>query len=219
MQKHIVQSLMTLCFLFSATTAYAVPINWVDWTSTSPATVLGTMGGVSVTYSGGYASADLGGGTNYWTEGSPAPYTGNAHVDNAPTAGELIRLVGATSNRVHFSTAVFNPVMAIVSMGQGGLAVEYDFDQSFTLLSEGRGYWGDGTYSEGPGDVLTGRELHAVIQFNGWVSDIKFENTYENWHGFTFGAADSAPVPEPATMLLFGIGLLALAGARRKFQK
>ncbi len=34
-----------------------------------------------------------------------------------------------------------------------------------------------------------------------------------------YGDDGTAPVPEPTTMLLFGTGLLGLAGARRKFKK
>ncbi len=217
--KRIITLCVVLLFVVSVSPSLATTINWTDWTSTQTGQVFGVMDGVNVTYTGGYHSADLGGGTNYWTEYSPAPYTGNAFVDNAPTAGELIRLVNATSNRIQFSSTVLNPVMAIVSQGQRGLAVSYDFDQSFTLLSEGRGYWGDGTYTLGAGDVLTGRELHAVIQFSGLVSEINFTNTAENWHGFTFGSGktdERNPVPEPATILLLGSGLLGLVGLRKR---
>jgi hypothetical protein len=37
--------------------------------------------------------------------------------------------------------------MAIVSQGRSSLTVAYDFDTPFTVLSEGEGYWGDGSYT------------------------------------------------------------------------
>ncbi|MBU0545190.1 MAG: PEP-CTERM sorting domain-containing protein [Proteobacteria bacterium] len=175
---------------------------------------------VYVAYSGSYSFAQLGSGINYWTEGNPKPYTGNSVVDNAPTASELIALNLATTNTVTFSRPVVDPIMAIVSMGQGGLPVTYDFNAPFIVLSEGRGYWGDGTYTLADGDLLIGRELHAAIQFSGTFSQISWSSTSENWHGFTFGIAGNAQqVPEPATMLLLGFGLFGLAGISRKFKK
>ena len=94
-------------------------------------------------------------------------------------------------------------------MGQLGFPVTYDFDTPFTVLSEGQGFWGDGSFVLGAGDVLTGRELHAVIQFQGSISQIQWTSTAENWHGFTVGT----PVPEPGTIGLLTAGVLAL-GAR-----
>lgn len=166
-------------------------IEWTDWISADTGIVTGTMGDVDVTYTGDYYSADLGTATNYWTEGTPAPYTDNAVVDTAPTAGELIRLVYDATNKIEFSEPVLDPVMAIVSMGQSSTPVTYDFDQPFTVLSEGKGYWGDGTYTLDDADSMTGKEFHGAIQFSGWISEINFTSTYENWHGFTFGAPSS----------------------------
>lgn len=159
----------------------------------------------------------LGSGINYFTEGTPAPYTGNALIDNAPTPAEMLALNVSTTNTVTFGQALINPIMAIVSMGQLGLPVSYDFDAPFTVLSEGRGYWGDGWYETFDGDILKGYELHAAIQFGETLDSISWTNSpNEYWHGFTFGIpAESAPVPEPGTLLLLAAGLIGLGVCRK----
>lgn len=217
MKKSIFTILLVLAVL-SAQSAGADVVSWTDWTSATagtPGSASGSIGSVGVTYSGEVNFAQTGSGINYWTEGSPAPYTGNAVVSNAPTPAEMIALSAPySSNTLTFSQAVTNPIMAIVSQGRLNLPVTYDFNTPFTVLSEGQGYWGDGFYILGAGDALTGYELHAVIQFSGTVSSIGWSNSpSEFWHGFTVGLTS---VPEPGTLFLLGLGLVGLAGVRRK---
>lgn len=206
--------------------AHANLVTWTDWTAIIEGTpsVTGDIGGITVTYTGPYAFVQLGSGINYWTEnGTPAPYTDSALIDNAPTASEMVALNVSGTHTITFSEAILNPVMAIVSMGQPSLPVSYDFDTDFSLISNGVGYW---SYANGglPGvvavddanDILTGNEFHGVIQFNGLVSQISWTSSpNEYWHGITFGSV-AMDVPEPGTLALFAMGLLGLGAARRK---
>ena len=201
-------------------------IDWADWTASDLSVSTGSVSGVGLTFRGSLQFAQLasgnqiGGGassiTDYWIENSPAPYTASAVVDNRPPGYELLAFNAASTNTLLFSSPVTNPLMAIVSMGQSGLPVTYDFDAPFTVLSEGWGYWGDGTYSTGAGDTLTGNELHGVIQFAGTFSSLSWTSTAENWHGFTIGLAQESRIPEPATFALVGVALAGLGLSRRR---
>ncbi len=212
-----------LCFCV-VQAAFAGHIDWTDWTSATKGadgSATGVMGGVTVTYSGDIAGYQLSpteaSGTqypyaNYWVETGPNPYTGNAVVDNAPTANELIATENSGLKTLTFSEEVLNPVIAIVSQGRSGLPVSYDFAAPFTVLSEGKGFWGDGSYTLEDGDVLVGRELHAVVQFSGSYRTIRWESSPdEYWHGITVGSP--ASVPEPGAALLLLTGLIALSGS------
>lgn len=221
------RSFVALAFALIPTVSQGAVIQWTDWTSSNLASAAGSAGGVGISFTGTLQFAQLGFGimvgggassiTDYWTEGVPAAYTGNAVVGNRPPGYELLAFNLPSTNTLVFTVPVVNPLMAIVSQGQAGLPVTYDFDTPFTLLSEGQGFWGNGTFTLGAGDVLIGRELHAVIQFQGTVSQIQWTSTQENWHGFTIGLA--AAVPEPGTVGLLLAGLIGLgyrARSRRR---
>ncbi len=209
-----------------AGSASAVTVSWTDWTSfaTDAKSAAGTMGGVGVSVSSAVAMngvTQLGCGTNYWTEpnASSKPYTGGT-VSNAPTACEQLGLNSAQSRiTVTFSSAVSTLYMALLSVGQAGVPVTYDFDQAFVIDSEGQGYFGNDATNGvlGAGDSLTMREFHGLLRFNAPVSSLSFStDAPENWHAFTFGSAQAAAVPEPASVALAGLALLAAGAATRR---
>ena len=201
--------------------AAADPVSWTDWTRISGTSASGDMAGMTVTVTA--TSGVMNGpsqtacGTNWWTQPDPSnPAYTSGSVSNAPTACEQVGLDSPVSITVEFSSPVSNLYMALLSIGRSGLEVTYDFDTAFTVDSEGRGFWGDGTYVLGANDTIAMRELHGVLSFAGPVSTLSFSTTpSEYWHAFTFGIGERS-VPEPGTLALLGLGLVGIAAMRRR---
>ncbi len=213
------------------------PIAYTDWTSASApgtsASASGTLtlssGTVNVSYSGEFAFAQVNNsGGQYWTQPNSLalPYTGNAVVGNAPSTTDIIALQeqGGSSivDTVTFSQPVLDPIMLINSLGQGGVGVSYVFNQPFTLLSAGLGYWGgNATTLTASGDTLTGYEGAGAIEFSGDVSSISWTTRNgEYWNGITVGAVTNQvtnQAPDGGTTLgLLGMSLSCLFGFKRK---
>jgi hypothetical protein len=200
--------------------AHAAPVIWADLTDQAPNSVLGTIstedGDVGVSYSGSYSFAQTSGGTNYWTEGTPAPYTGGS-VDNAPGTPDIIALNAGGTKTITFDQTVSDVYLALVSWnGNAGT-----FDQEFEVISQGCGYWGCGTFTNVTSTSFTGSgELHGIIRFTGTFDQITFTDVSENWHGIQIGIGGLAPVPEASTwaMMILGLGLTGAALRRGREQ-
>jgi hypothetical protein len=174
---------------------------------------------VTVTYHGPSAFVQTNGsGTNYWT--GPA-YTFD-NENHAPPTTDIIALSQAGPKTITFSRPVSNVYMALISWnGNSGT-----FDQPFEIMSEGQGFWGNGTFNvtgSPPFTSFTGTgEPHGIIRFTGTFSSVSFtDGTNEFWHGFQIGIGALATpptggVPEPSTWALMLLGFGAVGWAMRR---
>ena len=198
--------------------ASANPVNWIDWNGNlaKSGTLVQNGQTIDVTYTGAAGTPH----TDYFTK-FPTAYLSD-EVSNGPGTNGFLHLSGgkyALQHHIHFSSAVVDPYLAIVSLGASGNGATFNFSNvsSIDLISEGRGYFGDGSLTVSGGTV-TGVEGHGVVRLNGTFTDLYFTTpVFENWYGGAFGAAAVAPVPEPGTwgMLVAGGAVLGLMGRRR----
>lgn len=211
--KKMKKSLATLTFglvaLLGSQTATA---GWIDWTSTTNGTmnIGGTTVGVTLT---GPAHSFVD-GDNFYNNA----YTGGTAITGTYlglTPSDMIRVYGPSAFTLTFDKAVTDLMMALVSVGQPGLPVTYDFNNAFTASAAGNNFWGTGSYTVS-GDDFIGREYNGILRFSGTFSSISFTtNPGEYWHGFNFGSNEIA-VPAPTSIALLGLGLMGLAISRRR---
>lgn len=197
--------------------ANAAVVTWTDWATTSSGSLNFPGGSVGVTLSSTPGSIiGLDTTDNYYNNG----FTGGT----APSGtygglipSDLIQVDRPGTFTLNFATPVVNPYLALVSVGQPGYGVTYDFGaSSFSVVSFGPNYWGYGGYSTS-GNKFTGTEFNGVLQFAGTYSSLSFTtDPNENWHGFNVGATSA--VPEPSTYLagMSALGMLGLFGWRNR---
>lgn len=211
--KHLVAAVALACTAGSALAQQAV--SWTDWSTQYS----GTLNFGSQTVNVGFSGSDMGLSQGYnFFAGYPTTY--NTAV-NAPSLPDLIQFSNGGQYTITFSQAVLNPVIALVSVGQGGWPVEYRFNAPFTLLSQGGNQWGGGSTSfTTSGNTLIGQEGNGVIQFQGTYTSISWNTPQqEYWHGITVGAVAAVPEPESWALLLAGLGIMGAVARRRTKQE
>lgn len=178
---------LSIAGLISFSSAYAAPIYWTDWTSSSGTggfTAFGTIvtptSTVDVTYNNpnGVAFFQPSGGTDYWrgngsgNDPATSPYTSSA-VDNIPDGTDIIALQFAGTQSLTFSEAIANPVFSFVSLNGNG----YAFDQDFEILSYSDGDGNDNPVDPADGNNRgfwgTGSVTKTVVDMGGGVFEYR----------------------------------------------
>jgi hypothetical protein len=218
---------LAACAVATCAVAHADTIAWTTWssaTSGTPGSATGTIGSISVSYSG-----QTSGLTNVpsWTPVST--FTGGV-VGNAPPHAPTIQIVGGSpiTETISFSSTVVDPIFTIWSLGQPGAPATFDFSsksgQAFNILGGGPSTEFGGSALTSTGSVVRGTEGNGLVQFLGSFDSITFTTpNFENYYAFTVGydatltgpGPTPGPVPEPATLSLFGLGIAALPLVRR----
>ena len=221
MKKLLVGAVLAMLGSMPAANAAVVWTNWTAPGTTSNTTggATGLMGGVTVTYTGEMQCVNC--DASQW---SPAATWMGGPIANGPTGNSGIKLIGGfgATDTITFSSAVLNPVLAIVSLGQGGIPASFDFSNnnpavSFTVYGGGQSNNWQGQPLTTNGQSVFGVEGNGLVMFHGSFSSISWTNpSAENYYVFQVGTVGAVPEPSTWAMMILGFAGVGFMAYRRK---
>ncbi len=227
---------LSACVITATIPVHADTIDWTKWSSATagtPGSATGTIGSITVTYSG--QNSGLLTGYPSWTP--TTTFTGGVVSNAPPASNNSVQIEGGSpiTETITFSTPVADPIFTVWSLGAPGAFAEFNFTASELFSVQGGGPSAEfgGTALTIVGESVQGREGNGVIQFDGTYTTITFTTPdFEDYYAFTVGEdqtltsqlppptpTSNSTIPEPATFSLFSLGLAALPFARRALSR
>jgi hypothetical protein len=201
MKKFIVL-ISTILFLCGGIgTAGAVTITFDDLSGDPSVEVTGQYSALGITFDQTYELDEGSWNTGY----APIKHPSDGIPDNTAYSN------GYNSSIFYFDNVLssFDLLTAVNYTNDSYLYLKA-YDASDTLVAEASQFIEGGDWNTMAIDVA-GLSATKIILHNS--------GNYFLFDDVSFAFAETQSIPEPATMLLFGFGLIGLAGFRRKFRK
>ena len=185
-------------FVFGVGTAKGATISWAKWkqdtlglSGTASGIIELQSGRVRIHYKGEVQPPSrMGFGRPEWVPHST--FIGGV-VSNQPRRGDQVSFYGGAgkgTNVITFSRPVTNPIIAVYSLGDGGVRATLNFNKvslSFESGGPTKRHRGGAITIEN-GNIVVGQEGNGTVQVNGTVSRISFTApVYEKFCSITVG--------------------------------